>query len=58
MEQVLTIGMVAERLNIPVHRAQYYVMSRHIVPTGTAGRLKLYDESVVERMKKVIKNAR
>ena len=57
MENVLTVGEVAERLGIKIHRAEYLLRSRNVQPAGMAGRYRLFDESAIQRLQKELKKA-
>jgi hypothetical protein len=46
----LTIGGIAQRIGLPVHRVQYAVLSRGIKPSFRIGRMKVFDESQVKRI--------
>lgn len=43
-----TPGVLADDLNVPLHRVLYVLRTRaHIVPSASAGRLRLYDRRAV-----------
>ena len=46
--QIYTRGLIAQILNVPVHRIEYILETRrHIRPRGIAGRTRLYDYEAV-----------
>lgn len=46
-----TVGRIAERLGVPLHRVQYVVHRKRIRPTAFAGRLRLFDRAAVARIR-------
>jgi hypothetical protein len=48
--EMLTVGAIARRLNKPVHRIQYVIASRHILPIGMAGNLRVFSEADVQQI--------
>ena len=42
-----TIGVIARRLNEPVHRIEYVIRSRNITPAATAGNARVFTEADV-----------
>ena len=42
---LLTVGVIADRLGVPVHRVVYVVESRHISPAGRAGNANVFSEA-------------
>lgn len=50
----LTIGVLAERLHVPIHRVEYLVRSRDIQPKERAGHLRVFDEKAVETLRQEI----
>jgi len=47
-----TLGTVSEQLGQPVHRIAYILRTRkHIQPTATAGRLRLFNQQTIELIK-------
>jgi len=51
MKKALTISEVARLLGCSVFRADYYIRSRKIAPVETAGRLRIFDKGVIERLR-------
>ena len=50
--RLLTPGVLAERLGVPLHRVTYILGTRpHIRPAARAGTLRLYDAQVVEAVR-------
>ena len=45
-----SVGTIARRLCVPVHRVQYIVRSRGIKPKGRAGNTKVFDEPEITRI--------
>jgi DNA-binding transcriptional MerR regulator len=52
---VPTVGSIAERLGVPVHRIRYVIESRRIEPTGRAGNARIFTDSDVERIASELK---
>lgn len=46
-----TVGRIADRLGISVHRVQYVVHRKGIQPAAYAGRLRLFDRHAVARIR-------
>jgi len=42
-----TVGRIAEKLGVPLHRVSYLITSRGIQPAAYAGRLRLFDREAV-----------
>jgi len=55
--QALTMGVMAERLGVPIHKAQYLVKSRNIKPIERAGNLRIFDEKAIEKLQRELKRA-
>jgi len=47
---LLTVGQIADRLDVSVHRIGYVVNSRGIEPIGRAGVLRVFDDAAVQRI--------
>jgi DNA-binding transcriptional MerR regulator len=47
---LLTVGVIAERLGVPVHRITYVIESRSIRPAGRAGNAKVFTEADVQHI--------
>lgn len=47
---VPTVGEIARRHGVPVHRVEYVIRSRHIQPIGKAGNSLIYSNEAVERI--------
>ena len=45
-----TIGEIARRLGIPVHRVEYLIRARGIRPCGWAGNARVFSEEDVQRI--------
>lgn len=50
-QKALTVGVIAERLGVPVHRIEYLLTSREIKPVQRAGRLRVFDEAALRVLK-------
>jgi hypothetical protein len=48
--QLLTVGVIAERLGQPIHRIEYILRTRSIRPAGVAGNSRVYSEGDIERI--------
>lgn len=47
-----TPGVPADELGVPLHRVLYVLRTRrHILPTASAGRLRLYDRDALELLR-------
>ena len=42
-----TVGEIAKRRGVPVHRIVYVIQSRGICPVGRAGNARIFDEAAV-----------
>ena len=50
--RLLTPGVLADRLGVPLHRVTYILNTRpHIRPAAKAGILRLYDAQAVEAVR-------
>jgi hypothetical protein len=47
---ILTIGQIARRLNEPIHRIDYAIKTRNIMPVGIAGNARVFEEEHVEQI--------
>ncbi len=45
-----TVGEIARRLRIPIHRVEYVTRARHIQPAGRAGNCRVFSETAVSRI--------
>jgi DNA-binding transcriptional MerR regulator len=52
MNRQITVGVIAERLGVPIHRVAYLVRSRNLQPTARAGRLRVFDDAAVELIRR------
>lgn len=50
----LTIGELARRLNVPIHRVEYHIRAHCIKPSGRAGNCRLFSESDLSRLAALI----
>ena len=46
-----TVGEIARRIGRAVHRVEYVIRSRNIVPCGIAGNARVFNDADVERIK-------
>jgi len=46
----LTVGQIAKRLHVPVHRVQYVIRTRRIHPCVRAGNLRVFSEGDVRQI--------
>ena len=50
--QLITAGVLASKLRVPLHRVLYVLRTkRHIPPAARAGRLRLYDRAAVAQIR-------
>jgi hypothetical protein len=54
MEQLKTIGEVANAVNKPRHIVEYVVKSRGVAPAQRAGILRLFDSAGVEQIRQLL----
>ena len=47
---VPTVGEIARRLGVPVHRVEYVVRARGIRPSGWAGNARIFTDADVDRI--------
>lgn len=47
---VPTVGEIARRLGVPVHRVEYVLRARRIEPAGRAGNAYVYSDADVDRI--------
>ena len=50
MNPITSLGEMARRLNVPLHRVEYVVRSRRIAPLLKAGGRNFYSEASVQRI--------
>jgi len=43
-----TVGVIASRLGLPVHRVEYLIRARGIKPIGRAGTARIFSEEAVQ----------
>ena len=48
----LTVGVMAEKLGVAIHRVQWILKTRGIRERSKAGILRVYDHAAFERVKK------
>jgi len=50
--RLLTVGEIAHRLDVPVHRVHYVLRTREdILPVAYAGRTRLFDNHALTRIR-------
>ena len=45
-----TVGEIARRLDLPIHRVEYVIRSRGIQPDGRAGNARVFSDAAVDRI--------
>lgn len=51
---VPTVGSIADRLGVPIHRIRYIIESRRIEPTGKAGNARVFTDADVDLIASVL----
>ena len=51
----MTLGLIAKKLNKPIHSIAYVINSRKIKAYGCAGRLRVFNEKQVEQINDELK---
>ena len=49
-ESLLTVGEIARRLGQPLHRVEYVIRSRNILPAGWAGHARVFRDADLMRV--------
>jgi len=49
--RLITPGVIARELGVPLHRVLYVLRSRDIEPVARAGTLRLYDNAAIARVR-------
>jgi DNA-binding transcriptional MerR regulator len=49
-ENVPTVGEIARRLDVPIHKVEYLIRAREIQPKGWAGNARVFSETDVDRI--------
>ena len=47
---VPTVGEIARRFGVPVHKVEYVVRARQVQPIGWAGNARIFSEAAVDRI--------
>ena len=47
---VPTVGSIADRLGVPIHRIRYIIESRRIEPSGRAGNARVFTAADVDQI--------
>jgi len=50
VESLLTVGEIARRLGLPVHRVEYVIRSRKIPPVSWAGHARVFHDADLDRI--------
>jgi DNA-binding transcriptional MerR regulator len=50
----LTVGVLAKRLGIPIHRVEHLIRSRNIKPTSRAGNSRVFSESDLTKLASIV----
>ena len=45
---IVTVGEIARRAGVPVHRVTYVIESRRIAPIGRAGQARVFSEETAQ----------
>lgn len=45
-----TVGEIARRFDVPIHRVEYVIRSRAIQPTLRAGNIRVFSEAAADRI--------
>ncbi len=48
--QLLTLGQIADRARLPIHRIDYFLRSRGIKPVARAGQLRVFGQAALDRV--------
>lgn len=50
--KLITVGVIAERLNVPIHRVHHVLSTRpHIQPAAVAGKTRLYSSVAIAQVR-------
>jgi hypothetical protein len=52
---VPTVGEIARRLGVPLHKVEYVIRARAIAPQGWAGNARVFSEADVARIQSELK---
>lgn len=53
-EGLFTLGQLAERLGVPVHRLKYAIDQHRILPAMRVGILRVWSENEIPRMRRAL----
>lgn len=53
--RLLTVGEIARRLVVPIHRVTYILSTRKIRPVAVAGTARLFDEAAMLRVRRELR---
>lgn len=48
---LMTVGEIAARLDVALHRVEYAILAHDISPVGRAGNARVFDDSGLRRIK-------
>lgn len=54
---LLTVGELAKRLDVPIHRVEYLIRSRNLQPAQRAGNNRVFTESDLQYLAGIINRA-
>ena len=46
----LTVGQIADKLDVPLHRVTYVIRARAIEPAADAGQYRLFDQRALQQI--------
>ena len=56
--EMLTIGRIARRLQVPMHRVDYAIRTRRIRPVARAGTLRVFAVGQLDLIRAAVKSCR
>lgn len=56
--KLLTVGLIAKQLNLPIHKVLYLITSRNIRPIQRAGSLRVFSEDTIDILRAEMKTDR
>ena len=55
-QQLHTVGLIAEKIGVPVHRVEYVLRTRNIKPAFRAGGLRIFTPEQADDIAEVIQS--
>ncbi|TAJ20341.1 MAG: hypothetical protein EPO65_04035 [Dehalococcoidia bacterium] len=55
MQSLITVGQIALRLQVPLHRVEYAIRAHNIAPIGRAGNARVFSEETVAQLEKLLR---